>query len=177
GDRITFGYREKHDVRAALSWARQRHPEHRIGIVGSSLGGAAALLATPLEIDALVLEGVYPTIEQAVHNRVGRRLGPLHHLVAPALLMQLPLRFDIATDALRPLDHLGNIDCPVLIVAGDRDEHTTLAETRQLYESALQPKQLVVFPGAAHVDLYQHDPELYQKEILGFLDRHLKARP
>ena len=58
GEHITIGYLER-TTEGTVEYVRSRTPEHRIGVVGQSLGGAAALLASPLEIDALVLESVY----------------------------------------------------------------------------------------------------------------------
>jgi len=64
GDHITFGWKESQDVLAAINFLRQTDPNDHVTIIGSSLGGVAALLATPpLKVDALVLEEVYPTIE------------------------------------------------------------------------------------------------------------------
>ena len=44
GDVITVGHLEQHDVRAAVEFARSEHPNEPIGVLGVSLGGAAALL-------------------------------------------------------------------------------------------------------------------------------------
>src|SRR5215510_2529914 len=71
GTRITFGHREGQDASAAIAYLRTRLPDERIGAIGSSLGGAAALLApAPLDVDALVLEAVYPDIGTATTNRI-----------------------------------------------------------------------------------------------------------
>ena len=67
GDRITFGALESVDARAALDFLRTELPAERIGAIGVSLGGAAALLGRePLPVDALVLEAVYPAIDVAI---------------------------------------------------------------------------------------------------------------
>ena len=89
GDVITSGWRESDAVTAAVDYIKMKSPTQKVAIVGRSLGGAAALFASPLEIDALVLESVYPTSTDAIHNRVAMRVGPLHHIVAPALTLQL----------------------------------------------------------------------------------------
>ncbi|MEM9367936.1 MAG: alpha/beta hydrolase [Planctomycetota bacterium] len=119
---------------------------------------------------------VYPTVSDAVHNRVRKRLGFLHHLVAPLLLIQLHPRLGIATDQLRPIDQLPKLTCPVLIASGDSDAHTTGNETRRMFAACKEPKRLVLFEGAAHVDLLAHAPAKYEREILGFLD-DVFARP
>jgi fermentation-respiration switch protein FrsA (DUF1100 family) len=174
GKRITMGYLEQHDVQAAVEFARHRNPHHRIGVVGCSLGGAASLFGSPLGIDALVLESVYPTIRQAVDNRISVRLGPLSHIITPALLCQLRPRLGVSESDLRPIDRLASVGCPILLATGELDRHTTLAETRHMFDTARSPKELVVFPGAAHVDLYSHDPGLYVEKILSFLNARLR---
>ncbi len=173
GENITVGFLEKHDVRAAVAFARKMNPNHRIGIVGYSLGGAAALLASPLEIDAAVLEAVYPTLDEAVNNRIAMRLGSLSHVLTPVLTWQLPLRLGISSSELRPIDHIAQLDCPVLVAGGDIDKHTPLEETRRLFDSAAWPKKLVIFQDTHHTDFLKHDREKYKREVLSFLEVHL----
>src|SRR5437667_3543133 len=56
GDHITFGWKESRDVLAATDFVGDVEPTGQVAIIGSSLGGVAALLATPpLKVDALVL--------------------------------------------------------------------------------------------------------------------------
>ncbi|HEY0180564.1 MAG TPA: alpha/beta fold hydrolase, partial [Dokdonella sp.] len=45
GDAITFGRLESRDARAALAFLRDAAPGERVGVIGVSMGGAAALLA------------------------------------------------------------------------------------------------------------------------------------
>src|ERR1043166_5837206 len=60
GESITFGWRERLDVVAAVEFLKRRQPEQPIGIIGISLGGAATLLAIPrLDVQAVVLEATY----------------------------------------------------------------------------------------------------------------------
>src|SRR5690349_19882390 len=90
GRHITFGELESFDAEAALAFLRQVVPGERVGVIGVSMGGAATLVGTkPLPVDALVLESVYPTFEDAVSDRLHAWLGPLGFLgsaVAPTLI-------------------------------------------------------------------------------------------
>jgi uncharacterized protein len=173
GEHLTFGFIEKLDVKATIQFVKQNHPSHRIGVVGCSLGGAAALLGSPLQIDALVLESVYPAVDEATNDRIKIFLGPLCHLVSPLLLQQFPLRLGINVNDLRPIDHIADAGCPVLIAVGERDRRTTIEESRQLFDAAQEPKELVIFPGADHVDLLNNNRDLYEERILSFLHRQL----
>jgi fermentation-respiration switch protein FrsA (DUF1100 family) len=176
GENITVGYLEKHDVRAAVKFAREKNPGHRIAVVGQSLGAAAAILASPLDIDAVVLESAFPTIADAVHNRISRRLGPLSYIISPILIKDVELRSGISSTEIAPIDHIAQLGCPVLIASGESDDHTTIADAQNLFTAAREPKQLAIFPAAAHVDLLAHDPETYEREVLPFLNHHL-SRP
>ncbi|MEX1230360.1 MAG: alpha/beta hydrolase [Planctomycetaceae bacterium] len=173
GEYITAGFLESRDVKAAVEFARKQNPQHRIGLIGVSIGGAAALIGSPLDIDALIIESVYPTIDDAVCNRIECRLGPLCHALAPLLLCQLEPRTGISCSLLRPLDRIDETGCPILIMSGDEDRHTTVDDTKRLYATAEVPKELVMFPGAAHVDLLDHDEALYSMSVLPFFESHL----
>src|SRR5438874_12797947 len=117
GDHITFGWKESRDVLAAIDFVGDVEPTGQVAIIGSSLGGVAALLATPpLKVDALVLEEVYPTIEIATRNRMENYLGVFGRILTPLLLNQLRWRLGVSASQLRPIDHIANVKCPVLII-------------------------------------------------------------
>jgi fermentation-respiration switch protein FrsA (DUF1100 family) len=176
GEAITLGYRESADVVAARDWIRSRAPRRRIGVIGESLGGASVLLAPqPSGFDAVVLEAVYPRIGQAVENRIRMRLGALAPVLAPLLLRQLRPRLHISESDLEPIRSIGQLGAPVLILAGSRDEHTTLADSQELFAAASAPKSLWVVEGAKHEDLLRFDPAGYEEHVMGFLKRNVVA--
>jgi uncharacterized protein len=162
GSRITFGTREAFDVLAAIDLMRSKAPSEHLGVIAVSLGGAAALLAPhDLNIDALVIESVYPTISEATRNRVG--------LFAPLLLWQLGPRLGLSASDLRPIDHVARVKAPLFVMSGEEDTHTTPEETRRMFERANEPKRLWMVPGAAHVDLYDVGGAEYERRVLAFL--------
>lgn len=177
GKQITWGHLERYDVQAAVDYIRSNDPKLRIGVVGISLGGASALLGSPLGIDALVLESVYPTIEEAIRNRIATRVGMLEPILSPMLLCQIQSRLGISPGELRPIESITKIDCPVLIMSGSADQHTTEHETKTMYKKANDPKELAIFEGATHEDLQQQNPHQYRTVVLEFLGKHLKDRP
>lgn len=174
GNHITFGYLEGKDAKAAISFLRSSASGEKIGLIGVSMGGAAALLASPpLDVNAMVLEMVYPTIKQAVSDRLSMRLGEWSGVLTPLLTWQLKPRFGIDADALRPIDKVGNIRVPKLFIVGAEDQHTTLEESREMFKAAGDPKELWVVNGAKHVDLYQVARQEYEQRVLGFFEQHL----
>jgi pimeloyl-ACP methyl ester carboxylesterase len=175
GAAITLGWRESADVRAALGWLKRTVSARRIGVIGCSLGGAAVLLAPqPSGFDAVVLEAVYPRVARAVENRIRIRLGRLAPVLAPLLLVQLPPRLHLSLRDLEPIRSIASLGAPVLVVAGSRDQHTTLAESEELFGAAVPPKRLWVVNGARHQDFLSYDPVGYESEVVGFLLQHLR---
>jgi len=174
GSAITYGYLEARDAQVALQYLGGRFPELPLGAIGVSLGGAALALAEhDARAQAMVLEAVFPTITEALDNRLARRVGPLSRFLTPLLLLQLRPRLGVSQDDLRPIDSIRALGCPVLIVSGAADRYTTAEQTRALFTAASEPKEIWLVPGAAHVDLLRHDPEGYRLRVLGFLDRYL----
>ena len=172
GEHITVGHLERHDAAAAVAFARERNPGDKIVVLGWSLGGASALLGSPLGVDALILESVYPTIEDAVRDRIAIRLGGIADFLSPLLVWQLQPRLGISPAELRPIDRIASAGCPVLVMGGEEDRHTTIAETCRLFAAAQEPKQLQVFAGAGHADLLAADKKLYQRVVADFLGDH-----
>lgn len=174
GNAITFGHLESRDARAAFETLRQLAPGERIGVIGTSMGGAAFVLAEPpLEADAVVLEQVYPTILEALDNRLRMYLGAVGPIVEPLLALELGLWLHVTPQQLRPIDAIVRVHAPLLVISGDADRHTTLAQTRALFAAAAEPKTLWVVTGAAHVDLEAYARDEYRHRILAFFAEYL----
>ncbi|MCP4349851.1 MAG: alpha/beta fold hydrolase [Desulfobacterales bacterium] len=177
GDHITFGCSESRDARAAVNFMRSEYPLQPVAVIGQSLGAASCLIGdSPINADTLILESVYPTIEEAVANRLEIYLGKFGRYLTKILIVQLQWRFDIDPGKLRPIEGIKKIRCPVLIAGGGADLRTTLSETKRIYEAAPKPKELWIIQNAGHVDLYSFAKQEYEERILGFLKKYLKIR-
>jgi len=177
GSKITSGYLESMDAAAAVLFAREKFPTERIGVLGSSLGGAAVIVAEPpLQIDAAVLELVYPDIDTAIKNRIAIVLGNWARPFSFMLVWQLKPRLGISPAALSPADKIAHLPCPKLILAGAKDRHTTLTDTQLLFSRAKPTKELWIIENAAHQNLHAIAGIEYEKKIIAFLEQHLTAR-
>lgn len=175
GENITFGYLESRDAQATVEFVSMLLPKEKIGIIGVSMGGASVLLAKPqLKIDAVVFESVYPTIEQAISNRITARLGNWSAILAPLLTWQLKPRLGIDVKDLRPIDYVGALDMPKLFIAGEKDEHTTLKESNALFAAASEPKELWIVPNAGHIDFYSLVKDEYEQRVSTFFEKYLR---
>jgi fermentation-respiration switch protein FrsA (DUF1100 family) len=178
GDRITFGARESEDVKAAATYLRNMFPGERLGAIGVSLGAAAIVLAKPpLRLDAVVLESLHPTIEEAVENRLRLHLGQFGPMLAPLLLFQISLRLNVSPEELNPISHIGDLNAPLLLISGTDDRHTTVAETQRLFDAARQPKELWIVPGGGHFNMHTYAGKEYENRISDFLEWYLRKLP
>ena len=174
GNTVTFGALEKDDAHAALQFVAQRHPSVPVGVVGFSLGGVATILNGPtVKADALILEAVLSTLEQAVINRIRQRVGFLAPLLAHPLLFHLQFHYDIDPEELRPIDAIRSLGIPAFVIGGTHDQHTLQSETRALFSMARSPKELWLVQGAHHQDLHQYAPTDYETRVLAFLNTHI----
>ena len=175
GKKITFGYLESRDAQAAVAFVKNRFPGQPVAVIGVSLGAAAAALATPpLEVNALVLESMYPTIIEATKDRIEIRFGPPGRLLSPLLTSQIKLRTDCSPDDLRPISRVAGITTPKLFLAGTADRDTKFSEAQAIFTQAAEPKTFVPFEDARHEDLHAFAPDRYEKLILDYLEKHLK---
>jgi uncharacterized protein len=175
GEYITFGFLESKDAQAAVEFLHQNTRRDKIGVIGVSMGGAASLLATPpLEVAALILESVYPTIEEAISDRITMRLGKLGAIFTPLLTFQLKPRLGVGPEELRPIEKAAEVTLPKYFIFGTEDRHTRIDESRKLYAHAADPKEAWAIDGAGHVDLHEYAKDEYERRVLDFLERYLR---
>jgi fermentation-respiration switch protein FrsA (DUF1100 family) len=62
---------------------------------------------------------------------------------------------------------------PVLLIHGEKAHSRYFSETA--YEAAAQPKELMIIPGANHVDLYDKVEVIPFDKLTGFFNQHLAA--
>jgi fermentation-respiration switch protein FrsA (DUF1100 family) len=126
------------DARAALASLLEQ-PEvdaTRVFYLGESLGGAVALdLALERRPAGLLLLSAFVGV---------RELGRLHYPFIPAALIP---------DIYPTLRRIHELQAPLLVLHGERDDIVPLSHGRALFEAAPQPKRMHVFPAVGHNDL------------------------
>ena len=141
------------DARAAFDFLEaQGVAAADIVVYGESIGGGAAgQLATEREIGALVLEAPFTSAPD----------------VAQRAYWFLPARY-ILLDRFESKSKIGDIDAPLFIVHGERDQVVPVDMGRSLLAAANEPKDARFFPGAGHNDLYDYGAA---QAVLEFLAR------
>ena len=83
-------------------------------------------------------------------------------MTTPLSFMNMPILSYIAEISPRP----------ILFIHGEKAHSRYFSETA--YAAAAQPKELLIIPGASHVDLYDRMDKIPFDAIAAFFDRHLK---
>ncbi len=174
GEKKSFGYFESHDAEAIASYMYKRMLCKKVAVLGVSLGGASTLLGEqPLAVDAFILEAVYTSIEDAVDNRMVSHFGKLGRGITPFLLWQLKPRIGISYKELQPLKCIKKLQKPLLMIVGEEDEKATLSQSKELFESANDPKEWWLVKGAGHVNYHKLLGKVYEERVLQFLEKWL----
>jgi dipeptidyl aminopeptidase/acylaminoacyl peptidase len=180
--RVTYGYHERKDVQAAFEFLRSLRVGLglRIGISGISMGAAAAAFAVgegAIDPAWMILESCYDNLRHALENRLAQRFGKsLAPLLAWPVELVVEQMVDMRAEDVDPAKALEKCHCPVLVIAGDSERVLKMMEIEYLYGCIPQPKQLAIFPGAAHGDLLAHDPRRYSRVVGNFLRRFALPR-
>ncbi len=173
GEYHDIGWSARRDVWAAVEFLEQRRPGRPVIVGGISMGSAAAVFAAKElggRVQGYILESPYQDLKVAVWNRVDIALPPVLSHVAYAGLRTVGPLFLPNLEQISPLEAASGIpeDVPVLILAGDADRHARLPEARAIFARVASHGKLVLFAGAAHVDLFHFNRDLYERTVLDF---------
>jgi fermentation-respiration switch protein FrsA (DUF1100 family) len=141
------------DARAARRYVTGRAGGDRVVYFGESLGtGVAVRLAAEHQPAALILRSPFTSLTDT---------GRHHYPFLPVSLM--------LTDRFASIDRIGDVRCPLLVIAGDRDSVIPVDQSRRLFEAAREPKRLVIVERADHNDYDLLAGERVLDAIAGFL--------
>lgn len=137
------------DYRSALDFIQNlgNVDMSRLGVVGSSFGGMAAIAAQDRRVKAMVVLASPYKIPRFDRPLIPREEGD-YYILPSGRRFKRSFYEDLRTyDLLRAVK-----DCPpLLIIHGDSDDTVPLEHTYRLYEAASEPKRLKVIEGADHI--------------------------
>ena len=175
GDYTTLGWAEPDDVRAAIDYAGSRSPG-RLGVIGYSMGAAAALeeAAADSRVGAVVADSPFADLgsEQSYAWEAATRLPFVPFAMPVGLMVRLDLGYDPAQ--VRPVVAAGQLRQPLLVILGTSDEVVPPAQGYAVFRAARGAKRLLAVPGAGHIAAHDRDPAVYEGAVLGFLGSALR---
>ena len=170
GDRITLGYDETRDVRAAVAWLGKRgFDEGNVVLHGWSMGGAAVLRAAPgTGVAAVVEEAAYADLPPLLRQRLPEASG-LPAFFTPGVVWAGEALLGIEAREVRPEEAAGRLSkegTPLMIVHSPDDDVVPFGHAEAI--AAAHPGATFwKVPGYAHVAAHTH-PE-YARRLSRFL--------
>jgi len=150
------------DVKAAFKYVSKR-PDvnaNRLVSYGHSLGGAKSVTAIaeekPEGLKAIIIDGAFASY-RAMATLVGGQFGA-----------------NMISDELSPKDFISKITkTPLLVVHGVKDQIVPLAQGKELFDLANEPKTLFEVKEGHHGDSLSRDSGAYRKKMLEWLDKEI----
>jgi uncharacterized protein len=171
GSETTLGVEEAHDVAAAVNYVRKTWPNRRVVLYGISMGGAAVLrsiAAERVKADAIILEATFDTLLNTGKSRF-RALGLPGSPFTELLLFWGSLQRGFNFFSHNPVDYARSVNCPTLILHGEKDERATLKQARNLERSFGGKARLIVYPDVPHMVIVNARPSEWTRDIRAFL--------
>jgi len=160
------------DIDAAMKTllGRPDVDKNRIVVYGQSLGGALAVYNVAhspfrAHISALVIESTFSDYVGIAREKFDDHWFTWPFQWIPSLTVD---------DRFSPLPAIKMISpIPLLILHGDRDATVPVHHGRELYDAALEPKQLWFVPGAGHIQAMREKVE--RDRLVAYLREALAA--
>lgn len=177
GDPLTYGLRERHDIRQWAAWLLDRRPGRLYGL-GASMGAAILLqsLATDVPFRAVVTEDAFSDFRNAAYDRVSGilRIRPVRYVLAPFVepaLLYAWYKYGVSLADASPVEALRSTRVPVLLIHGTADENIPIEHSRRLAREAPTAEFWEV-PGAAHVQTLRVAPVELPRRVKAWFDSH-----
>ena len=173
GDETTLGVEEARDVAAAVDYVQKTWPNRKLVLYGISMGGAAVLRAIAAEkvnAHAIILEATFDTLLNTGKSRF-RALGLPGSPFTELLLFwgSLQRRFNFFSH--NPVDYARSVNCPTLILHGEKDQRTTLEQARRLARSFDGHARFIAYPDVPHMAIVDARPSEWTRDIRVFLEQ------
>jgi alpha-beta hydrolase superfamily lysophospholipase len=176
GDRGSFGGREGADVRA---WIDALGDSGRVAVWGRSMGAAIAARAAADDprIAAVVLEAPYLDLTVTLATILRRKHLPCPRILARLILHRAGALAGVSLARPRPIDVVGRIACPALVVHGTDDRLIPSDDARRLARAFPRPATFIEVAGAGHADVVEVGGAALLDQIGSFLDETIPVSP
>ena len=175
GNETTLGVEEARDVAAAVDYVRKTWPNRRVVLYGISMGGAAVLRAVAAEkvsADGIIIEATFDSLLNTGKSRF-RAVGLPGSPFTEILLFWGSLQYGFNFFSHNPTDYASAVNCPTLILHGEKDGAATVEQVRNLARSFPGKARLIVYPDVPHMAIVDARPAEWTRDVSKFLQRIL----
>jgi uncharacterized protein len=179
GNLTTLGALETRDVKAAIDYARS-HGSEKIGLLGFSMGGRAALLTAANSwqgVSAIVSDGGPLDLSFTIRQQFKEKRIPrgLRHILTVSILFGASLRTGVnlfKTDPIRRTSVLQGI--PIYLIHAELDPYTRLTDLQTMVAELGEDAKLEIVSGVKHRETDTRDFSGYIARIIAFFEENMK---
>lgn len=172
--RLSYGVHETEDVLGAVDYLIARgYQPGRIGVLGASMGGVAALKAAVREpaLGAVVADSPYADFAMLLQRHFGR-LTHMPDFVRPGVVLAARLLTRVDLPKLHLVLELEALRRrPVLVVHGEHDPLVPASEGKAIADACAA--RLWLTSSGTHLGSFREQPQIYAAIMQRFFLRHL----
>jgi dipeptidyl aminopeptidase/acylaminoacyl peptidase len=182
---VTYGIKERDDVRRWFEWLQEReHPQCIFGM-GESMGAAIILQSVEAEphFCAVVAESAFATFQEIAFDRIGQIfhtgawLG--RYMLRPAAELALlvgRVMYGVNLADASPQAAITGSQVPILLIHGLADSNIPPRHSEQIHRMNPENTALWEVPRAEHCGASATMPEEFNMRVLGWFAEHSTER-
>ena len=173
GNQTTIGYREAEEVKTCFDYLTNQGVKN-IYLFGTSMGAVAILKAIDdyqIQPKAIIIECPFGTMYKTVCARFTVMKVPTIPL-AGMLMFWGGLQNGFWAFSHNPETYAKNVNCPTLLLYGEKDSRVSREETDAIYTNLPGIKELKTYPLAGHEDYIKQYKEQWVGDVNAFLSHN-----
>ena len=173
GDRTTFGYFEKEDLKLWLDWLEDKLGKGTyIGTHGESMGAATVLqhLGIDSRVKFCIADCPYSDLKTLLKYRLEVEYKIKHLPLIPIASLFAKWRAGMYASAVSPIKAVAEVETPIFWIHGLADDYIPPSMSEDMYQAKHKGiKKLLLIPEARHAASFSTDPVTYQQAVSDFL--------
>jgi alpha-beta hydrolase superfamily lysophospholipase len=161
------------DLESVLEWLQQRSPNHKVVILGHSVGAAASILTASrgADIDLVISVSGFAHPRLMMNRHLDRPWLP--GVLRPLILNYVQWVIGFRFDDIAPMNRISHVSCPVLLAHGTADTTVPIEDMYLIEASATaeRPVQVIAVKGAKHDSVLHF--KLHADELIQFIRDNL----
>lgn len=175
GRGVSFGKREWQDAAAAIRYLRSERKEQAREIIGMGLSmGTSALIpaaaAADPPLDAVICDSPFSSSQEMSWRLIQNMPAAVQWWVHWIGIPIANCHAECNLLEIRPIDHVAELDAPVLFVHAEGDRLIPAEHSRKLYAQAREPKQLWISDAPVHGQTFAKHREEYLRRVLQLIE-------
>lgn len=172
GNQTTIGYKEAEQVKTAFDYITQTG-ENNIYLFGTSMGAVAIMKCindNKIKPKGIIIECPFGSMYKTVCARFKKMNAPTFPM-AGILGFWVGIQNGFWGFSHNPTAYAKNINCPTLLLYGEKDKSVNRKEIDEIFKSLKGPKKLNIYKNTGHENYLKKNKNECVKSISDFINK------